>query len=169
MSLARGTSGKKESLVPLNIDWSPTLVHIFSHLLVMHWVIYHMTWKLRMVPQNSSLACRTSVETCFTGPAVISLATDHRTSGFRDDCNGLSPGRHQDIIWTNAGIMLIQTLGRNFSEILCEICTFSFKKMHLKMSSAKWLQVVSAWICYYGTVDVLWLPPHPWPPTVYNW
>ena len=29
MSLARGTSGKKESLVPLNFDWSPTLVHIF--------------------------------------------------------------------------------------------------------------------------------------------
>ena len=29
MSLARGTSGKKESLVPLNIDWNPTLVHIF--------------------------------------------------------------------------------------------------------------------------------------------
>ena len=45
-----------------------------------------MTWKLRMVPQNSSLARRTSVEACFTGPAVISLATDHRTSGFRDDC-----------------------------------------------------------------------------------
>ena len=38
-----------------------------------------------MVPQNSSLARRTSVEACFTGPTVISLATDHRTSGFRDD------------------------------------------------------------------------------------
>ena len=34
-SLARGTSEKKNSLVPLNIDWSPTLVHIFLHLLVM--------------------------------------------------------------------------------------------------------------------------------------
>ena len=39
-----------------------------------------------MVSQNSSLARRTSVEACFTGPTVISLATDHRTSGFRDDC-----------------------------------------------------------------------------------
>ena len=46
-----------------------------------------MTWKLRMVPQNSSLARRTSVEACFTGPTVISLATDHRTSGFHDDCD----------------------------------------------------------------------------------
>ena len=52
--------------------------------------------------------------------------------------NGLSPGRRQAIIWTNAGILLIGTLGTNFNEILPEIHTFSFKKMHLKMSSAKW-------------------------------
>ena len=52
--------------------------------------------------------------------------------------NGLSPGRRQAIIWTNAGIFLIGPLGINFSEILIEIYTFSFKKMHLKMSSAKW-------------------------------
>ena len=32
--------------------------------------------------------------------------------------NGLSPGRRQAIIWTNAGILLIRTLGANFSEIL---------------------------------------------------
>ena len=52
--------------------------------------------------------------------------------------NGLSPGRRQAIIWTSAGILLIWTLGTNFSEILIEIHVFSFKKMHLKMSSAKW-------------------------------
>ena len=52
--------------------------------------------------------------------------------------NGLSPGRHQAIIWTNAGILLIGPLGTNFSEILKEIQTLSFKKMHLKMSPAKW-------------------------------
>ena len=52
--------------------------------------------------------------------------------------NGLSPGRRQAIIWTNAGILLIGPLGTNFSEILIEVCTFSFKKMHLNMSSAKW-------------------------------
>ena len=52
--------------------------------------------------------------------------------------NGLSPGRCQAIIWTNAGILLIRPLGTNFNEILIEIHTFSFKKMHLKMSSAKW-------------------------------
>ena len=52
--------------------------------------------------------------------------------------NGLSPGWRQAIIWTNAGILLIRPWGTNFSEILIGIQTFSFKKMHLKMLSAKW-------------------------------
>ena len=52
--------------------------------------------------------------------------------------NGLSPGRRQVIIWTNAGILFIGPLGTNFSEILIEILTFSFKKMRLKLSSGKW-------------------------------
>ena len=52
--------------------------------------------------------------------------------------NDLLPGRRQAIIWTNDGILLIRTLGRNFSQFLNEIHTFSFKKIPLKMSSAKW-------------------------------
>ena len=51
--------------------------------------------------------------------------------------NGLSPGRRQAIIRTNAGILLIRPLGTNFSDILIEILLFSFKKMRLKVSSAK--------------------------------
>ena len=51
--------------------------------------------------------------------------------------NGLSPDRRQAITWTNAGILLIGPLGTNFSEILIKIHTFSFKKIHLKTSSAK--------------------------------
>ena len=52
--------------------------------------------------------------------------------------NGLSPDRRQAIIWTNAVLLLIGPLGTNFSEILIEIRTFSFKKMRLKVSSGKW-------------------------------
>ena len=52
--------------------------------------------------------------------------------------NGFSPGRHQAIIRTDAGILLIGPLGTNFSEISIEIHILSFKKMHLKMSSGKW-------------------------------
>ena len=51
--------------------------------------------------------------------------------------NGLSCGRRQAIIWTNAAVLLIRTLGTNFGEIVTEIHTFSLKKMRLKMSSAK--------------------------------
>ena len=52
--------------------------------------------------------------------------------------NGLSPGQCQAIIWTNAGILLIRILGTNFTEIWSKIYTFSLKKMHLKILSAKW-------------------------------
>ena len=52
--------------------------------------------------------------------------------------NGLSPERRQVIIWTNAGILSNGPLGTSFSEILIEIYTYSFKKMHLKISSGKW-------------------------------
>ena len=49
--------------------------------------------------------------------------------------NGLPPGRRQAIILTNAGILLIEPLETNFSEILIEIYIFSTMKMHLKLSS----------------------------------
>ena len=49
-------------------------------------------------------------------------------------------GRRQAIIWTSARILLIRNSETNFSGIFSEIHTFSFKKMHLKMSSANWWQ-----------------------------
>ena len=52
--------------------------------------------------------------------------------------NGLAPTRHQAITWTNDRILLIRPLEANFNEILSEILTFSFKKIHLNMLSAKW-------------------------------
>ena len=61
--------------------------------------------------------------------------------------NGLSPGRRQAIIWTNAGILLIWPLGTNFSEISIDIQTFSFKKIHFKMSSGNGGLFVSASKC----------------------
>ena len=68
--------------------------------------------------------------------------------------NGLSPGRRQAIIWTNAAILLIRNLVTNLSEILSKMHIFSSKKMHLKMSSAKWRQM------YLG-LNVLKWPPRP--------
>ena len=65
--------------------------------------------------------------------------------------NGLLPGWCQAIIWTNAGILLIRSLGRYFGERLIEIHTSSFKKMDLKMPLTKWhlfclcLNVLTYW------------------------
>ena len=57
--------------------------------------------------------------------------------------NGLSPDRRLTMMWTNSGILIIRNLETNFSEILREIHIFSFTKMYLKMSSAKWRPCLS--------------------------
>ena len=59
--------------------------------------------------------------------------------------NGLLPGRRQAIIWTNAGIVLIRTLGTNFSEILGKTHSFSLKKKCIwKCRLRKGISIVSA-------------------------
>ena len=60
---------------------------------------------------------------------------------------------------TNAGMWLIGPLGTNFSEILIQIDTFSFKKRHLKMLSAKW------WPFCLGNNELIGWPLHYW---IYN-
>ena len=66
--------------------------------------------------------------------------------------NGLAPVRCQAIIWTNAGLLSIGAWGTNFSEIVNEIQTFSFKKLHLKVYPVKWqpfclgLNMLTWWI-----------------------
>ena len=54
--------------------------------------------------------------------------------------NGFPPGRRQAAILTYAEILLIGPLGTSGSEILIEIHIFSFIKMCLKVSFAKWRQ-----------------------------
>ena len=94
------------------------------------------------------LTPRGRVHICISKPTII--GSD----------NGLSPDRRQAVIWTNAGILLIGPLGTNSSEILIKILAFSFKKMHLKMSSAKWrpfrlgLNVLSHYC--YNSISAQW-------------
>ena len=85
---------------------------------------------------NRSCRLRTSFlyQLTYWGRVTHICVSDQTTIG---SDNGLSPGRRQAIIRTNAGILLIRPLGTNFSEILIEILIFSFKKMRLKVSSAK--------------------------------
>ena len=68
---------------------------------------------------------------CFLNSCVSKLNTNVSD-------NYLSPSRRQALVWTNAGILLIRTLEAHFSEILSKINTFSLKKMHLKVPTAKW-------------------------------
>ena len=65
---------------------------------------------------------------------VAHLCVENLTIIGSDD--GSLPGRHQAIIWTSDGILLIRPLGTNFSEILIEILIFLFTKMRLKMPTA---------------------------------
>ena len=74
------------------------------------------------------------IDTCLTHWGRVTYICVRKLTIIGSD-NGLSPGRRQAIIWTNAGILLIQTPGTNFSETLSELHTVSFKKMHLKMSA----------------------------------
>ena len=74
--------------------------------------------------------------------------------------NGLSPGHRQAIIWTNAGILLIRPLVRNFNEILVEIHSFSFKKMHFKLLSGKMTAIFSLPQCVDWTdVELSFVTP----------
>ena len=45
-----------------------------------------------------------------------------------DPDNGLSPGRHQAIIWTSAGILLIRTLRTKFNKFLTKFTHFYSRK-----------------------------------------
>ena len=64
---------------------------------------------------------------CVTKPTIIGSDND------------LSHGRHQAIIWTNAGILLIGLLGTNF----CRILEKSIKKCRLENGG----HLVSASMC----------------------
>ena len=73
--------------------------------------------------------------------------------------NGLSPGRRQAVIWTNAGILLIGPLGTNSTEILIEIYTFPFKKMHLILMETVGKPQADAYRHQYSSSKSPWKPP----------
>ena len=124
-------------LYDMNQCWSNSLAHIYST-----WG----RWVNQVFPPYFNFLQTVSIDRPYPGWKLILWFNSlrPRDAYMRQSITiigsdyGLSPGRRQAIIWTNAGIMLIGPLGTNFSEILIEIYTFSFRKMHLKMSSGKW-------------------------------
>ena len=85
-----------------------------------------MSWRTLLVPLGVLTHWRRVTHICVGNLTII--GSD----------NGFSPGRRQAITWTNVGILLIWPIGTYFSEMSIEIHTFSFNKIHLKMSSGKW-------------------------------
>ena len=84
-----------------------------------------------------SSQCNSSEELCSFHLQVLMVFKWFVTSSLHDRMQGMAV-RRQVIIWTNARILLIGSLGTNFIGILFEILIFSFKKICLKVSSAKW-------------------------------
>ena len=116
----------------------PLMVRLSKHIYVTQprWVIVFHDEKFHQTPQFWELMETATIILCFsklTHWGQVTHICVSKLSILGSD-NGLSPDRRQAIIWTNAGILLIWPLGTNFSEILIAINTFSFMKMHLKMS-----------------------------------
>ena len=73
--------------------------------------------------------------------------------------SGLSPLRRQAITRSKAGLLSVGLLETYFSEIWIIILSFSFKKMQLKMSSAKMMAILSRvrWVntgCFVTNTNV---------------
>ena len=101
------------------------------------WAISVLRWNLGSLHLHNKIPCNWGHKSLLTHWGRVTHICIVKLTIIGSD-NGLSPGRRQAIIWTNAGILLIGPLGTNFIQILIGIQTFPFKKMHLKMSSAKW-------------------------------
>ena len=111
-------------LLQRSVEIHPIIKWVFADVLHAHF--YHFRFRDIMTNTMSSTHWGRVTHICVSNLAII--GSD----------NGLSPGRRQAITWTNVGILFIGSLGTNFSEMSIEIHAFSFKKIHLKMSSGKW-------------------------------
>ena len=132
------------SLWPSDIWWhrsGSTLAQVIAcclmapgHYLIQSWlIISDVLWHL---PNGTGNADRSVKNIDLTHWGRVTHICINKLTIIGSD-NGLMPGRRQAIIWTNDRLLLIGPLGTNFSEILMEILTFSFKQMLLKVLSAK--------------------------------
>ena len=135
---------------------------------------WETTWQCKIIPDIANIMVLTHwgrVTHIFVSKLTITVSD-----------NGLSPDRCQAIIWTNAGILLIEPLGTNFNEMLIKVHTFSFKKIRLKVSSGNWwpfclglnksssiiqlyLLRIKSELMYGTPLHCPHNPPHPTPPS----
>ena len=71
--------------------------------------------------------------------------------------NGLWPRQCKVVTWINAGILLIGSLGTNFSEIFIEIYSFHSRKCIWKWRTfCLWLIVLNNWVISFQTVNLFY-------------
>ena len=116
------------------LDWDNTTLNKHQRVITQEWYIQSVT----LSDTQKIMILSTTTDQALTYWALVINALTHWgrvthicIGNLAIICsdNGLSPGRRQAIIWTNAGISLIEPLGPNFCDIFIEIHTFSFKKM----------------------------------------
>ena len=118
-------------------DW-PDTDHIMKDALInLFHISFWFTWRMILYMGGPLGSVSTFVVQCLTHWGRLTHICVGKLTIIGSD-NGLSPARRQAIIWTNAGILLIRPSWTYFSQILIEIYVFSFKKINLKMSSAKY-------------------------------
>ena len=113
-----------------------------------------MEWSDTIVPKTVR-ASKMSVYGCLCQLVGAGWQTRVSVNNSIGSDNGLSPGRRQGIIWTNAAILFFRPLGVIFNKILIEIHIIAFKKIHFEMSSGKWrpfclglnLLTIHVWQC----------------------
>ena len=105
---------------------------------------YRMVRSGQYIPWNMCMVyCALSCIGCINSlRRVVHICTAKLTISGSD--NGLSPERHQAIIWTNAAIiMLIESLRTKFSEILIKIQTFPLRKITFQNVVCEMLSISS--------------------------
>ena len=126
---------------PLAGELRRYVAHVTSH-----WCVKHMRIDLQFTSIDTLLmedimGCDSedTSHTCLTHlPQYrIHVYASVNRVGIGSD-NGLSSIRRHAIIQTNAGLLSIEPLRTNFGAIWIKIQNFSFKAMHMKISSAKW-------------------------------
>ena len=123
------------SLIPVNIahySLSYPVLHPMSSTIILLWKKVHLMIIIKLVSTLTHWGRVTHI--CVSKLTII--GSD----------NGVSPGRWQAIIWTNAGILLIRNLGTNFNEILT-VVRFHSRKCIWKCFLRNGVHFVSASLC----------------------
>ena len=118
----------------------------FSEILIKTHIFSFRKMRLKMLSGKWQLCCLGHSVLTHWG-RVMHICASKLTINGSD--NGLSPSRRQAIIWTNAIILLIGSLGTNFSKILIVMYTFSLKKCMWKCRLKNGSHLVSASMCYH--------------------